>query len=112
MYKRQFSHKSITSSSLKPIYGVNGPALSIVNWVKLFKADWVFNFFIGKIPVRYASAIYFDAVSYTHLDVYKRQQMYGFRPALSAAFLNVASCIRGEHEQTTTPVRFFSLMAS
>ena len=38
--------------------------------------------------------------------------MYGFRPALSAAFLNVASCIRGEHEQTTTPVRFFSLMAS
>ena len=54
-----FSHKSITSSSLKPIYGVNGPALSIVNWVKLFKADWVFNFFIGKIPVRYASAIYF-----------------------------------------------------
>ena len=38
--------------------------------------------------------------------------MYGFRPALSAAFLNVASCIRGEHEQTTTPVSFFSLMAS
>ena len=69
-----FSHKSITSSSLKPIYGVNGPALSIVNWVKLFKADWVFNFFIGKIPVRYASAIYFDAS--IPLNMFLRKSIY------------------------------------
>ena len=33
--------------------------------------------------------------------------MYGFRPAFSAALRKVASCIRGEQEQTTTPVRCF-----
>ena len=37
--------------------------------------------------------------------------IYGLSPALSAAFLNVVSCIRGEHEQTTSPVRCFSLIA-
>ena len=37
--------------------------------------------------------------------------MYGFNPARSAAFLNVASCIRGEQEQTTIPVSPFSLIA-
>ena len=37
--------------------------------------------------------------------------MYGFSPALSAAFRKVASCIRGEQEQITIPVSCFSLIA-
>ena len=38
--------------------------------------------------------------------------MYGLRPAAAAVLRNVASCIRGEQEQTTMPVRLCSFMAS
>ena len=37
--------------------------------------------------------------------------MYGFKPAAAAVLRKVASCIRGEHEQTTIPVRLLSLTA-
>ena len=37
--------------------------------------------------------------------------MYGLMPASVAVLRNVASCILGEHEQMTTPVKPCSLMA-
>ena len=50
---------SLTSSSVKPIYGDKRPAYNMVYSSKLLSADCVFSFFIGKIPVRNASSIYF-----------------------------------------------------
>lgn len=38
--------------------------------------------------------------------------IYGFNPARSAAPRKVVSCIRGEQEQTTMPLRFFSWIAA
>ena len=38
--------------------------------------------------------------------------IYGFKPAFFAAFLKVVSCIRGEQQHTTIPVRCFSLIAA
>ena len=43
--------------------------------------------------------------------IFATSTRYGFRPTEAAAFLNVFSCILGEHEHITTPVSFCSLMA-
>ena len=44
--------------------------------VDFFGGEPLMNWQVVKDLVRYARSI--EAVSYTHLDVYKRQQLYGF----------------------------------
>ena len=53
-------HSIMTSSSVKPVYFAKTFASSIVNSEKLFSADCVLIFLIGRIPVRYARWIYFE----------------------------------------------------